>query len=152
MKKQSNKSKVIVTFLGLATLGAGAGSAAIASAASVPANAVHISQNSGGKGMGLSRRGPPGIIGTVASVRGMNITVSEQSRAVYTVDLTHAKITKNVGGAQPTTITAADIIIGDTIGVRGTISGSTVTATFAIDGISLTPPRSGKGEHGGHRG
>ena len=140
MKKQSNKSKVIVTFLGLATLGAGAGVAAISSTASVPANTVQISQNAGGKGTGLGRRGPPGVIGTVTSASKMSISVREKGGAVYTVDLTNAKITKNVGGAQPMTITAKDVTIGDTIGVRGTISGTTVMATFAIDGISLTPP------------
>ncbi len=152
MKKQSNKSKVIVTFLGLATLGAGAGAAAITSAPSVPANTVQVSQSTGGKGMGLGRRGPPGVIGTVAAVSGRSITVHEKGGAVYTVDLTNAKITKNVGGVQPMTITAADIRIGDTIGVRGTISGRTVTATFAMDGISLTAPLSGKGSPGGHHG
>ncbi len=160
MTKKKNLNKTIVTFLGIATLGAGAGAAAIASAATAPANTVPTTQNAG-KGMGLGRRGPPGIIGTVTLVNGMSITVKDRSGSDYSVDLTSAKITKNVGGTAPTTITATDINIGDTIGVRGQISGSSVTATFAMDGISLTIPDAApvgdKSENkqsgfGGHRG
>ena len=151
MTKKKNLHKTIVTFLGIATLGAGAGAAAIASAASAPTNSVPTTQNAGGKGMGFGRRGPPGIIGTVTAVAGERITVTDMHGTVYTALLTNAKITKNVGGTQPTTITAADINRGDTIGVRGTISGSMVTATFVMDGISLTAPvgdkRSGFGGH-----
>ena len=70
MTKKKNLNKTIVTFLGIATLGAGAGAAAIASAASVPANTVPTTQNAVGKGTGFGRRGPPGVIGTVTTVSG----------------------------------------------------------------------------------
>ena len=148
-KKNTRRNKVIITFLGLATLGTGAGAAAIASAATTTTtnDKVQVTQNAGGKGTGFGRRGPPGVIGRVTTVSGNSITVTDKSGTVYTVLLANAKITKNVGGSQPTTITAADITIGDTIGVRGTISGSSVAATFVMDGISVHGVR-GHGQDG----
>ena len=143
-KNKKNLNKTIVTFLGLAAIGAGGGVAAIASAASTtPTNTAQVNQNVAGKSLGVGRRGPPGVIGIVTSVSGTSIVVTDKSGAVYTVDLANAKITKNINASEPTTITATDINIGDTIGVRGTISGSRVAATFAMDGISPTPSRGG---------
>ena len=152
-RKKNNLNKTIVTFIGIAALGAGAGAAAIASAATTTLATVPTAQSALGNGFGRGHRGPPGVIGTVTSVSGQSVTITDKSGTVYTADLSNAKITKNVVGASaPTTITAADIAAGDTIGVRGTISGNTVTATFAMDGISLTAQeggmKGGRGDHG----
>jgi hypothetical protein len=73
----------------------------------------------------------PGIMGTVASVSGNNITINGKNSKSYTVDATSAKIIRS-----GSTIPLSDIAVGDTLVVRGNISGETVSATAIIDGAT----------------
>ncbi len=84
----------------------------------------------------------PGVFGKVTAVNSNTITVSEQKpgEAIatdYLVDATNAKMTKGTVGAAPTTITVADIAVGDMVAVRGTVSGTSVTATAIMDGLGM---------------
>jgi hypothetical protein len=116
----------------------------------------------------------PAAMGTVTAVNGDSITLTDkQSGTTYTVDATNATIKKmsasssaaSVAGTSstasaastsrtrptPTTITVSDIVVGDTLMVQGTVSGTTVTATSIMDG-QMMGGRGGFGGHGGGRG
>ena len=73
--------------------------------------------------------GQPVIVGTVTTVSGSTITLTNKSNATYTIDATNAKFTKM--GA--TTATIANVTTGDTVLVQGAINGNSVTATSVID-------------------
>lgn len=102
-------------------------------------------------GIGAGMRGgtamPPGIFGTVTAVSGDTISVtsrvmkpnaSSTPGVAYTVDATNATIVKN--GA---TSTIASIAVGDMVMVRGTVTGTNVTATVIRDGMNGTMGRFG---------
>ncbi|MEI6843078.1 MAG: hypothetical protein WCK48_01020 [bacterium] len=79
----------------------------------------------------------PGIMGTVNSISGNTLTVTSNApvasgttATVYTVDATNAKITKN-----NTAGTIASILVGDTVSVKGTVTGTNVVATMIRDGV-----------------
>jgi hypothetical protein len=91
---------------------------------------------------GRGGKGSPRIGGTVTAVSGDSITVTDTPKTgtptVYTVDVSSAKITeRGAKGTAPATVTASDIIVGDKVAVRGTVSGTSVTAT-AITLMSAT--------------
>jgi hypothetical protein len=94
-------------------------------------------------GMGAGMRGgpamPPGVFGTVDTISGdtlqitskiMRPNASSTPATVYTVDATNATVVKN--GA---TSTVSSIAVGDMVMVRGTVTGTNVTATMIRDGI-----------------
>ncbi|MDE2030838.1 MAG: hypothetical protein KGI58_01080 [Patescibacteria group bacterium] len=93
--------------------------------------------NRGFMGFMHGHREGPAVIGTVSAINGNTITVNGKQgfgtnavASTFTVDATNARITKgNVVG------TISSIIVGDTIVVHGTISGTNVTATNIHDGI-----------------
>ncbi len=89
--------------------------------------------------------GQPVIGGTVSAVNGNTITITNQSNASYTIDVTNAKITK--GNA---TSTAGNIAVGDNLIAQGTINGNTVTAVNVID--SSVTANTNNGEHRGFFG
>lgn len=92
----------------------------------------------------------PGVFGTVSAISGNTLTVTSKMRSfnrpgngtdantapstavatVYSVDDTNATVMKNNA-----TSTIANIAVGDTVMVQGTINGTTVTATMIRDGI-----------------
>jgi hypothetical protein len=85
-------------------------------------------------GPGMHGRGPgKGLGGTVSAISGSTITLTGKDGTTYTVDASSAHIGK------VTAITAADIKVGDTLGVEGAVSGTTVTAQHIMDGV---PPAS----------
>ena len=88
------------------------------------------------KAAGTMMGDKPGMIGTVASVSGTTITITGKDGTTYTVDASGATLTKGMG-PDAKTIAITDIATGDTVGVAGTFSGTTVTATKVIDGVSL---------------
>jgi hypothetical protein len=84
-------------------------------------------------GMGGHGRGP-GVMGTVTAVNGSTITVTDQrSGTSYTVNAGSATVQKMTTGA------LSDIVVGDTIGVQGDVSGSTVTAKNIMDDLPVPP-------------
>ena len=72
--------------------------------------------------------GQPVIAGTVTSINGTTLTVTNKSNVTYTVNATNAKVTvKNVAS------TSASIATGDTIVIQGTVNGTSVVASTVID-------------------
>ncbi len=86
----------------------------------------------------------PAVTGTVASVSGSTLNVPARGWArasptpatpTYTVNAANATVTKN-GAAS----TVSAITVGDQVMVRGTVSGTNVTATVINDGKALGRP------------
>jgi hypothetical protein len=85
----------------------------------------------------------PGVAGKVSAVSGTTITLTDKKRSdkdstdstgtTYTVDAGGATVKKMAEGTDgkpsETTIAVSDIAVGDMIMVKGTVSGTTVTAT-----------------------
>ncbi len=90
----------------------------------------------GGRGMGgPDMRGGfgPGVTGTVSAVNGNTVTVTGKDGTTYTVDASSAKVSKTVE------LNVSDIKVGDTVGVQGKVSGTSVTAEHIMDGVPPTP-------------
>lgn len=87
--------------------------------------------------------GKNGISGTVTAVNGNSLSVSGKNGTTYTVDATNATV-KKAGSS----IQVSSIAVGDVVMVRGTVSGTSVTATAIMDGV----PRMGMGNKNGIAG
>ncbi len=87
----------------------------------------------------------PGIMGIVNSLDGTTFTVTNESGVVYTIDASHAVITKGVVSKKPATVQIADIKTGDTVMVMGAVNGTSVTAEKIFDGKFKTKVLGGKG-------
>lgn len=94
--------------------------------------ATEVMEGSFGRGMGghggHGGRGP-GVMGTVSAVNGSTITLSGHNGETYTVNAGSATVQKMTTGS------LSDVRVGDSIGVRGTVSGTTVTATNIMDDL-----------------
>lgn len=77
----------------------------------------------------------PKVVGTVTSVNGNTLTVTGKDSVLYTVDGTNAKVMKMTLGAKPTIGTVSSIIVGDTVRVQGTLTGTNILATTIFDGV-----------------
>jgi hypothetical protein len=98
------------------------------------------------------RGGVPGIVGTVAGISGNTLTVTSTRKngttnttTTYTVDASNAVVIKNNA-----TSTISDLVVGDTITARGTLSGTSLTATSIRDGILRGGMMNGKGKSVGN--
>jgi len=80
----------------------------------------------------------PAVRGTVTGINGTNLTVSNASGTVYTVDASNAAISKGYAGLNATTTTISAIEIGNQVIVIGTISGTSITATSIHVGVGLS--------------
>lgn len=92
---------------------------------------------------GLGQMQKPSVMGKVSAINGNSITVAGRqgfgsksnvantATITYTVDASNAKVMKNNA-----TATVADIAIGDTIAVQGTVSGTNISATTIRDGFT----------------
>jgi hypothetical protein len=76
----------------------------------------------------IQGNGEPVIGGSVASINGETLTVTNASDVTYTVDITNAKIIKN--GA---TTTVSSVAQGDNVIVQGTVDNTSVSASSIID-------------------
>jgi hypothetical protein len=70
-----------------------------------------------------------GVTGKVTSVNGTTLTVVGDNGTTYTVDASSGVFTKMQ------TIAVTDISVGDTVGIQGTVSGTSVVATHIVDGL-----------------
>lgn len=83
-----------------------------------------------------------GVFGKVTTISGSTLTVERKgfgkdaTTASYSVDASSAKVEKSGAAA-----TLADIAVGDTVMVAGTVNGMSVTATMIRDGFP------GRGDH-----
>jgi hypothetical protein len=97
-------------------------------------------------GGGMMGGHAPGVFGTVSAISGDSITVASKgfgpnaTATTYTVDATNATVTKDNASS-----TVSAIVVGDMVGVQGTVSGTTVAATSIHDGMM----RMMRGGHGG---
>lgn len=127
----------------------------LASAQTTPSPAW--SGSLGGSGFGHGSMGGrmgmiPGVFGSVTAVNGATLTISGRqgfshasstpATVVYTVDASNATVKKDNA-----TTTVASIAVGDTVAVRGTVSGTNVTATAIFDGV-MPMMRGGRGGPG----
>jgi hypothetical protein len=80
--------------------------------------------------------GKKGIVGTVKSITGTVIIVTGMDTKEYTVDASSATVMKasTEQNVNPTIITVANISVGDTIMVRGTLDNLNMSATDIFDG------------------
>lgn len=140
--------KPFATLAIIAAVGVTAGITSVATAQVGTANA-NAPLTQVGSMMGGSHRGQ-GIGGTVSSVNGTTIVVLGRDGTSYTVDASSAAFRKgpSTSGNTPSTITIADIKVGDTVSVRGTVTGTSVVATDVMDGI----PSMGQGRGAGMMG
>lgn len=144
-----NIKKYVYTFIALATLttlvGAVPALADNTTSNNQPNNGVYnngVRNNTEGM-MNRSNKGMMkfGVFGTVSAISGNTITVTSKQRSnptattatvstIYTVDATNAKITKNnIAG------TISSIVVGDTLVVQGTVTGTNVVATTIRDDV-----------------
>lgn len=79
--------------------------------------------------MGGHGRGRHGVMGEVTEVDGSTITVKNYAGTTYTIDAGEATVSRVVTGA------LSDIVVGDRIGVHGTLNDGTVDATHIMDDI-----------------
>ncbi len=118
----------------------------VSAQANVGANAHFPGSNGGAR--------PPmmggGIFGTVSAINGTTLTITSKGFAgfgrpssttgsapttapaptTYTVNASNATVTK--GGASST---LSSVAVGDTVVVRGTVNGTSITATAIMDGV-----------------
>jgi len=103
------------------------------------ASSTRGEQGNGGKGLGrgptstattspIQGNGEPVIAGSVASMSGSSLTITNASNVTYTVDASNAAIVK--GRA---TSTIASIAVGDNVVVQGVVNGTAITASSIID-------------------
>jgi hypothetical protein len=160
-ERLSKISKSTMVLVGLAMVGAGFGAAVLVSADTTTPTTAAATAHAGMQ----AHRGDPGIMGKVTAINGTTLTVTSTSpknstTTTYTVDASAAKVMKSptqtattgttAASVAPTAATVSDIVVGDTIHVRGTISGTTVKATDIMDGVMWGGPRGGGGGPGGH--
>ena len=76
----------------------------------------------------ITGNGQPIVAGTVSTISGSTLTITNKSNVVYTVDATNAKIAQGAN-----TITISGLTVGDMVVVQGTVNGTSVVATSVID-------------------
>ncbi len=136
------KRSVLTPVLAVSLFAGGAVGVAALASAQTPTTTTTTQHTAGHMGMA------PGVMGKVTAVSGNTITVAggKDGATAYTVDVTNAKVMIGSQTTAPTTGSVSDIKVGDTVAVRGTVSGTTVTATSVTDGMFM---RGGFGGPGG---
>jgi hypothetical protein len=86
----------------------------------------------------ITGNGQPVVAGTVSSVSGNTLSITNKSNVSYTVDVTDAKIVEGQN-----TITVSSIAVGDSVIVQGTVNGNAVTASSVIDQKASTTTTTG---------
>ncbi|MDB4992377.1 MAG: hypothetical protein JWL75_622 [Parcubacteria group bacterium] len=86
-------------------------------------------------GMGHGGPGGHGVQGTVTAINGTTLTVQGKNGTTYTVNAGSATASKIQ------TISVSNIAVGDSVGVEGTVSGTSVTAKHLMDGVPTDAPQ-----------
>ena len=85
---------------------------------------------------------PPTAMGTVTAISGSTLTITDKrTSTTYTVNASGATVEKD----RNTTAALSDIKVGDMVGVEGTQSGTTITATNIHVGFGKGPGFGGRG-------
>ena len=82
--------------------------------------------------------GQPVTAGTISSINGNSVVITNKSNVTYTVDVTSAKILEG-----QTTVTVSSLAVGDSVVVQGTVNGSSVTASTVLDQKAPTTSTTG---------
>lgn len=132
----------------LASIGVGfagvtsAQSATLGASTSSATNTQHMQGMWGGKGSAMR----PGVFGKVTAIAGTSLTVEETNPKTsattdYTVDALGAKVIKAAQDSAPAEASLSAIAVGDSVAIRGTVSGTSVSATEIMDGAIPFGPR-----------
>lgn len=84
--------------------------------------------NGGQNLSGIVGNGEPVVAGTISTITGSTITITNKSNVAYTVDATNAKISKGNASSSISNLT-----VGDSVLVQGTVNGNSITATTVLD-------------------
>jgi hypothetical protein len=76
----------------------------------------------------IKGNGQPIVGGNVTAISGSTVTVTNKSNITYTVNATNAIIEK-----ANATSTLANIAVGDSVVVQGTVNGTSITASSVLD-------------------
>lgn len=94
----------------------------------------------------------PVVMGTITAIQGTTLTITDKKdSATYTIEAGSASILKHEKGASKdtapaqSTVSLSTLVVGDMVAVRGTLNGTTVTATTIMTGDM-------RGGHGGRQG
>lgn len=85
------------------------------------------------RGMGHWGYGMHGIAGTISAINGSTLTVTGKDGTTYTINAASTTVAKVVQ------LQVSDLKVGDTIGVQGSVSGTSVTANHIMDGMPPAP-------------
>lgn len=94
--------------------------------------------------------GQPVVAGSITSVSGNSIVITNKSNVTYTIDATSANVQKQGVG----TSTVSALTVGDSVLVQGTVNGNSITASTVVDqGVTATnSSQSGQGKPAGFLG
>ena len=150
MKQNKTKRRKIFIPIVMATLitTLGVGSLSYASKASAATSSTIAPYNTAGNKHGFGAGKGQGAAGTVTAIDGSSITIVSgvKKDKTFIVDASGANFLKTptlVKGQKPgtpTSITLADIKVGDTVMIRGTINGTAIKATTVTDGVKMGFP------------
>ncbi len=76
----------------------------------------------------ITGNGEPVVGGTITTISGNTLTVTNASNVTYAIDVSGATIVKN-----GTSTAIANLSTGDSVVVQGTVNGTSVTASSVID-------------------
>jgi hypothetical protein len=96
-------------------------------------------------GVQVTRGRSRGIVGQVTTINGTSLTIKSSAGTLYSVDASGARIFKDFASS---TIAIAEVKIGDSIMVRGTIVDQAIKATVIFDG-KFAGPGNAKNENRG---
>jgi Domain of unknown function (DUF5666) len=83
----------------------------------------------------ITGNGQPVVAGTITSITGSSMVITNKSNVAYTVDVTSAKV-----ALDNKLVTVSSLKVGDSVVVQGAVSGSSITASSVIDNtISMAP-------------
>ena len=77
----------------------------------------------------IQGNGQPIVAGSITSINGNTIAITNKSNVAYSIDASNAKFVEN-GVTSPT---ISNVAVGDNIVVQGTVNGNSVTASSVID-------------------
>jgi Domain of unknown function (DUF5666) len=72
--------------------------------------------------------GQPIVVGTISSITGSTLTITNKSNLTYSVDATNAKVTRGQNA-----ITLAGVTVGDTVIIQGAVNGTSIVASSVMD-------------------
>ena len=81
----------------------------------------------------VTGNGQPIVAGTISSISGSTLTITNKSNVSYTIDTTNAKIIQDQN-----TISVSNLAVGNMIVVQGSFNGNSVIATSVIDQAKTT--------------